>query len=163
MTLPELLERYRVYTIRELSRRTGLSNQQAWNLWHGKAGLGRRNLERLHDALGIPFEELLQVERPQPAPRRGPTPRRRAPEASAVETAPEPPAPVVEAAPPAPVALTPQARKAELLPRLQQMKTAGMTLAAMAAQLNREGVPTISGRGTWKPGTIGNLLKESEA
>ena len=41
MTLPELLERYRVYTIRELARRTGLSSQQAWNLWHGVAGIGR--------------------------------------------------------------------------------------------------------------------------
>jgi len=66
MTLPELLERYRVYTIRELSRRTGLSRQQAWNLWHGRARLGRLNLERLHTALGIPFEELLEVEPPQP-------------------------------------------------------------------------------------------------
>jgi transcriptional regulator with XRE-family HTH domain len=69
MTLPELLERYRVYTIRELSRRTGLSRQQAWNLWHGRARLGRLNLERLHTALGIPFEELLQVTPPQPKSR----------------------------------------------------------------------------------------------
>jgi transcriptional regulator with XRE-family HTH domain len=68
MTLPELLERYRVYTIRELSRRTGLSRQQAWNLWHGRARLGRLNLERLHTALGIPFEELLQVTPPPPRP-----------------------------------------------------------------------------------------------
>jgi transcriptional regulator with XRE-family HTH domain len=66
MTLPELLEQYRVYTIRELSRRTGLSRQQAWNLWHGRARLGRLNLERLHTALGIPFEELLQVTLPPP-------------------------------------------------------------------------------------------------
>jgi transcriptional regulator with XRE-family HTH domain len=76
MTLPELLERYRVYTIRELARRTGISSQQAWNLWHGVANLGRRNLERLHDALGIPFEELLQVERTTPAKRPGRKPRR---------------------------------------------------------------------------------------
>jgi transcriptional regulator with XRE-family HTH domain len=64
MTLPELLERYRVYTIRELSRRTGLSSQQAWQLWHGVVGLGRRNMQRLHEKLGIPADELLQVERP---------------------------------------------------------------------------------------------------
>ena len=50
MTLPELLERYRVYTIRELARRTGLSSQQAWNLGHGVAGIGRLTLERLHEA-----------------------------------------------------------------------------------------------------------------
>jgi transcriptional regulator with XRE-family HTH domain len=72
MTLPELLERYRVYTIRELSRRTGLSRQQAWNLWHGRARLGRMNLERLHTALGIPFEELLQVAPPLPRPKEDP-------------------------------------------------------------------------------------------
>jgi transcriptional regulator with XRE-family HTH domain len=63
MTLPELLQRYGVYTIRDLSRRTGLSSQQAWNLWHGAVGLGRRNMQRLHEKLGIPAEELLQVER----------------------------------------------------------------------------------------------------
>jgi transcriptional regulator with XRE-family HTH domain len=67
MTLPELLERYRVYTIRELARQNGISSQQAWNLWHGVAYLGRRNLQRLHDALGIPFEELMQVT-PPPRP-----------------------------------------------------------------------------------------------
>jgi transcriptional regulator with XRE-family HTH domain len=70
MTLPELLERYRVYTIRDFADRTGLSRQYAWNLWHGAAGLGRRNLERIHEALGIPFDELMQVERKKPAKRR---------------------------------------------------------------------------------------------
>jgi transcriptional regulator with XRE-family HTH domain len=76
MTLPELLERYRVYTIRELARRTGLSRQQAWTLWHGRARLGRLNLERFHTKLGIPLEELLQVDsvpavkRPQTTPPR---------------------------------------------------------------------------------------------
>jgi transcriptional regulator with XRE-family HTH domain len=79
MTLPELLERYRVYTIRDLARRTGISRQQAWNLWHGVANLGRRNLERLHEALGIPFEELMQVERAEPAKRRGRKPRHQPP------------------------------------------------------------------------------------
>jgi transcriptional regulator with XRE-family HTH domain len=76
MTLPTLLERYRVYTIRELSRRTGLSSQQAWNLWHGVVGLGRLNLQRLHEKLGIPFDELMQVERAVPAKRRGRKPLR---------------------------------------------------------------------------------------
>jgi transcriptional regulator with XRE-family HTH domain len=69
MTLPELLERYRVYTIRELARRTGISSQQAWQLWHGVVGLGRRNMQRLHEKLGIPADELLQVERPPPKPK----------------------------------------------------------------------------------------------
>jgi transcriptional regulator with XRE-family HTH domain len=76
MTLPELLERYRVYTIREFARRTGLSSQQAWNLWHGVVGLGRLNLQRLHEALGIPFEELMQVQRATPAKRPGRKPLR---------------------------------------------------------------------------------------
>jgi transcriptional regulator with XRE-family HTH domain len=149
MTLPELLERYRVYTIRDFADRTGLSRQYAWNLWHGAAGLGRRNLERLHEALGIPLEELLQVERPQPA--RPPRPKARP------GRKPQHPAP--EAA--APVELSPQERKAALLARLQQMQTAGMTLQAMANQLNAEGRPTISGRGRWLPGTISNLLADA--
>jgi transcriptional regulator with XRE-family HTH domain len=80
MTLPELLERYRVYTIRELSRRTGLSRQQAWNLWHGRARLGRRNLERLHTALEIPFDELLQVAPPPPRKKEAPSPEAPRPE-----------------------------------------------------------------------------------
>jgi transcriptional regulator with XRE-family HTH domain len=70
MTLPELLERYRVYTIRDFADRTGLSSQQAWNLWHGVVGIGRLNLQRIHEALGIPFDELMQVERKKPAQRR---------------------------------------------------------------------------------------------
>jgi transcriptional regulator with XRE-family HTH domain len=67
MTLPELLQRHGIYTIRDLSRRTGLSSQHAWNLWHGVVGLGRRNMQRLHEKLGIPAEELLQVETPPPS------------------------------------------------------------------------------------------------
>jgi transcriptional regulator with XRE-family HTH domain len=78
MTLPELLERYRVYTIRELARRTGMSSQQAWQLWHGVVGLGRRNLQRLHEKLGIPADELLQVTPPEPKPKT--RPRTRPPE-----------------------------------------------------------------------------------
>jgi transcriptional regulator with XRE-family HTH domain len=66
MTLPKLLERYGIYTIRDFSRRTGLSSQQAWNLWHGAVGLGRRTMQRLHEKLGIPAEELLQVTLPPP-------------------------------------------------------------------------------------------------
>jgi transcriptional regulator with XRE-family HTH domain len=69
MTLPELLQRHGIYTIRDLSRRTGLSSQQAWNLWHGVAGLGRRTMQRLHEKLGIPAEELLQVTPPPPKPK----------------------------------------------------------------------------------------------
>ena len=138
MTLPELLERYRVYTIRELARRTGMSSQQAWNLWHGVANLGRRNLERLHDVLGIPFEELMHVERAKPAQRRSSTPRR-------TRLATE--APVVEAAPPVPIVITPQEHRAMMVERLRAMKAEGLSLQAMANRLNTEGVPTLSGHG----------------
>ena len=67
MTLPALLQRYGIYTIRELSRRTKLSRQQAWNLWHGTSGVGKQTMRRLHEHLGIPLEELMQVEPPDSA------------------------------------------------------------------------------------------------
>jgi excisionase family DNA binding protein len=57
---------------------------------------------------------------------------------------------------------TPQARKAAVLARLQALKVRGLSTQAMATQLNREGVPTLSGRGTWQKGTIANLLAEAE-
>ena len=72
MTLPELLERYRIYTIRDFADRTGLSRQQAWQLWHGVVGIGRRNMQRLHEKLGIPADELLQVTPPPPRPKEPP-------------------------------------------------------------------------------------------
>lgn len=68
-----------------------------------------------------------------------------------------------DAEPPAPALLTPQARKAELVTRLQQMQAQGMSLRAMAAALNAAGVPTISGRGQWIAGTISNLLDQAKA
>jgi hypothetical protein len=55
----------------------------------------------------------------------------------------------------------PQERKAALVARLQAMRAQGMTLQAIASQLTAEGVPTLSGRGHWRLGTIGNLLAES--
>jgi Recombinase len=63
---------------------------------------------------------------------------------------------------PAPTMRTPQDRKAAMVARLQQMKTTGMRLQAIATQLNAEGVPTLSGRGRWLAGTISNLLAEGE-
>ncbi len=69
MTLQALLQRYGIYTIRDLSRRTKLSRQQAWNLWHGVSGVGKQTMRRLHEHLGIPLEELMQVEPPDPAQR----------------------------------------------------------------------------------------------
>ena len=50
--------------------------------------------------------------------------------------------------------------KAAILTRLRTMQAEGLSLQAMANRLNNEGVPTLSHKGTWKKGTIYNLLKE---
>ena len=67
MTLQELLKKHDIHTIRELTERTGLSRQQGWNLWWAEAGVGKETAKLLHERLGIPAEELLQVD---PVPRR---------------------------------------------------------------------------------------------
>jgi Recombinase len=48
--------------------------------------------------------------------------------------------------------------KAAIVARLRAMRAQGLSLQQMADQLNREGVPTQSGKGTWKKGTIGKFL-----
>jgi hypothetical protein len=50
--------------------------------------------------------------------------------------------------------------KAAILTRLRTMQAEGLSLQAMANRLNSEGVPTLSHKGTWKKGTVYNLLKE---
>jgi hypothetical protein len=55
-----------------------------------------------------------------------------------------------------PAQLDPVQRKAALVARLQ-------ALQAIANRLNSEEVPTLSGRGGWKAGTVGNLLAEAKA
>jgi hypothetical protein len=52
--------------------------------------------------------------------------------------------------------------KAAVLKRLRAMQAEGLSLQAMANQLNAEGVPTLSGKGQWQKGTIGNLLAQQE-
>jgi hypothetical protein len=52
------------------------------------------------------------------------------------------------------------ARKAAILARLRAMKAEGLTLQAMTNQLNTEGVPTLTGKGRWQKGTIGNMLAQ---
>ena len=71
MTLQELLKRHGITTIKDLAKRATLSRQHAWNLWHAQVGLGTEMLKRLHDRLGIPLEELIQVD---PVPFRKPKP-----------------------------------------------------------------------------------------
>jgi transcriptional regulator with XRE-family HTH domain len=62
MTLKEILERHGIHTIRKLCQETGLSRQRGWMLWHGKAGVGKATAKLLHDKLGIPLEELIEVD-----------------------------------------------------------------------------------------------------
>ena len=77
MTLQNLLMRYNVKTIAELAHKTGMSSQHAWNLWWGVTGIGRVMIERLHEKLDIPVDELLQVDpvktpKPRGRPRKHP-------------------------------------------------------------------------------------------
>jgi excisionase family DNA binding protein len=64
------------------------------------------------------------------------------------------------AAPAPPADLTPQARKAALVSRLRAMQAQGLSHHAIATRLNAEGVPTLTGRGQWQKGTVGNLLAQ---
>jgi transcriptional regulator with XRE-family HTH domain len=65
MTLQTVLKRHGI-TLKELRERTGMSRQQGWNLWHGRVGVGKATAKRLHERLGLSFEELMQVD-PVPA------------------------------------------------------------------------------------------------
>jgi transcriptional regulator with XRE-family HTH domain len=78
MTLQTLLRQHGITRIKELKDRTGLSRQQSWNLWHGRVGVGKATAKLLHERLGIPAEQLLQVD-PIPAVKRPdrPPPRTR--------------------------------------------------------------------------------------
>ena len=69
MTLQTLLKQHGITSIKELRDRAGLSRQQGWNLWHGRVGVGKATAKRLHERLGIPAEQLLQID-PIPAVRR---------------------------------------------------------------------------------------------
>lgn len=51
-------------------------------------------------------------------------------------------------------------QKTAVLTRLRAMQAEGLSLQAIANQLNAEGVPTLSSKGRWQKGTIANLLKE---
>jgi hypothetical protein len=53
-------------------------------------------------------------------------------------------------------------QKTAVLARLRAMQAEGLSLQAMANRLNAEGLPTLSGKGRWQKGTIGNLLAQAE-
>jgi hypothetical protein len=59
-----------------------------------------------------------------------------------------------------PTDLTYEQHKAALVQRIRAMKADGLALQAIANRLNAEGVGTLSGRGTWQKGTVGNLLAQ---
>jgi transcriptional regulator with XRE-family HTH domain len=69
MTLQTLLRQHGITKIKELMHRTGLSRQQSWNLWHGYVGVGKATAKLLHERLGLPAEQLLQID-PVPAVKR---------------------------------------------------------------------------------------------
>jgi hypothetical protein len=61
-TLSDLLYQHGIHTIRKLCQETGLSRQRGWMLWWGKAGVGKQTAKLLHEKLGIPLEELMEVD-----------------------------------------------------------------------------------------------------
>jgi hypothetical protein len=78
MKLQDILKAHGILAASELRRRLVdphgtplLSRAQAWNLWAGKVGVGRRAMRMLHDHLGIPYEDLMEVDE-VPAPKKGP-------------------------------------------------------------------------------------------
>lgn len=51
-------------------------------------------------------------------------------------------------------------QRTAVLQRLQALQVEGLSLQKIADRLNNEGVPTLSGKGKWQKGTIGNLLAQ---
>ena len=88
-----------------------------------------------------------------PPPLHAPEPREATPAARPKPT-PEPIAPAT--------LQSPSARKAEIVAWIQALKAKGLTLDAIAQQLDADSVPTISGKGHWQKGTISNLLTQAE-
>jgi hypothetical protein len=50
--------------------------------------------------------------------------------------------------------------KAAVLQQSRAMQAEGLSLQAMANRLNKQDVPTLSGKGQWQKGTIGKLLAQ---
>jgi hypothetical protein len=49
--------------------------------------------------------------------------------------------------------------RAQTVERIQRMRATGISCQTIADALNREGVPTLSGRGQWQPGTVQKLTQ----
>jgi len=52
----------------------------------------------------------------------------------------------------------PSPEKVAIVPRLREMRAKRMSFSQIAAQLQAEGVPTLSGKGMWQKGTVAKLL-----
>jgi transcriptional regulator with XRE-family HTH domain len=71
MRLRDLLPKQDIPGPSELGRRLEISRQHAWLLWHGYVLPSAEMLQKLR-SLGIPAEKLMELERAEPAARRGP-------------------------------------------------------------------------------------------
>ena len=89
-----------------------------------------------------------------PPPLHAPEPREATPAARPKPT-PEPIAPANATEPE-------RAEGGESVAWIQALKAKGLTLDAIAQQLDADSVPTISGKGHWQKGTISNLLTQAE-
>jgi hypothetical protein len=58
---------------------------------------------------------------------------------------------------------TPATDRQAIVEQVQAWHADGLSLTAIAARLNRENVPTLSGSGQWRHGTIKRLLRASAA
>ena len=76
MTLRELLQQHGIMSIKEFTHRMEFSRQQAWDLWHARAGVGKDMMKRIHERLGIPLQELIALDPIKPPKPRGSRARR---------------------------------------------------------------------------------------
>jgi hypothetical protein len=53
-------------------------------------------------------------------------------------------------------------RKAAVIQWIRARKNEGLSLQTIANRLNAEGIPTLTGRGSWQKGTVGNLLAQED-
>jgi Recombinase len=51
--------------------------------------------------------------------------------------------------------------KADVVTRIRTLRDAGLSLQQIADLFNAEALPTLSGKGRWQKGTIGNLLTQA--
>jgi hypothetical protein len=80
MILRDLVAAYGMTTLSAFAQRAQLSLSHAWNLWHGRAGLGLNLAKRIARNTGIPLAELVEVAPTPPTPVSGKGgPRRRSP------------------------------------------------------------------------------------